>query len=355
MRSARPARPTFRREHGLATATTTPRLAVLIAALLAVLIAGCASGPRQGDAGAVPSRRAPAAVSGSDGVGSDVPGDLASRPDAEPRVEPVRPGGANKPYQVLGHDYVPLTGDVSFRERGLASWYGRKFHGRRTASGELYDMYAMTAAHPTLPIPSYARIRNPANGRTVLVRINDRGPFHADRIVDLSYAAALKLDLLRGVAPVELERLTFDDIRAGLWRSGSAPMLAMASTSASSPAPPSPAVELAGPTIPAEALTLVAAAPAEVVAEAAPQTASSRGGRGYWVQLGAFRERAGAEGFQRRVAGDIEALAPLLATFGEAALYRVQAGPYPNRDEAQSAAQRIREALGLVPMVVERR
>ena len=88
----------------------------------------------------------------------------------------------------------------------------------RTASGEVYDMYAMTAAHPTLPIPSYARIRNPANGREILVRINDRGPFHSGRIVDLSYAAALKLDLLRGVAPVELERITFDEIRSGAWR-----------------------------------------------------------------------------------------------------------------------------------------
>ena len=139
-------------------------------------------------------------------------------PDAEPRIEPIRAGGANKPYQVLGRDYVPVVADTPIVERGLASWYGRKFHGRRTASGEVYDMYAMTAAHPTLPIPSYARIRNPANGQVVIVRINDRGPFHAGRIVDLSYVAALKLDLLRGVAPVELERITIDEIRAGSWR-----------------------------------------------------------------------------------------------------------------------------------------
>ena len=120
---------------------------------------------------------------------------------------------------MLGHDYVPATRDLAFSERGLASWYGVKFHGRRTASGEVYDMYAMTAAHPTLPIPSYARIRNPANGREILVRVNDRGPFHPGRIVDLSYAAAVKLDLLRGVAPVELDRITFEDIRTGAWRS----------------------------------------------------------------------------------------------------------------------------------------
>jgi pyruvate dehydrogenase E1 component len=101
------------------------------------------------------------------------------------------------------------------RERGGASWYGRKFHGKPTASGEPYDMYAMTAAHKTMPIPSYARVRNPANGREVVVRINDRGPFVAGRVIDLSYTAALKLGVLAGVAPVEVERLTLADIRSG--------------------------------------------------------------------------------------------------------------------------------------------
>ncbi len=138
--------------------------------------------------------------------------------DAEPKVEALRGAGPNGPYRVLGQDYVPLTRDVGFRQKGLASWYGRKFHGRPTASGEPYDMYAMTAAHPTLPIPSYARVSNPANGRSVVVRINDRGPFHAGRVIDLSYAAAWKLDVLAGVAPVELERITFEMIRDGSWR-----------------------------------------------------------------------------------------------------------------------------------------
>ena len=111
-----------------------------------------------------------------------------------PKVESIRSGGPNKPYEVFGREYVPFTQDRAFRERGLASWYGRKFQGRPTASGEIYDMYAMTAAHPTLPIPSYARVRNPANGREIVVRVNDRGPFHPGRIIDLSYTAALKLD-----------------------------------------------------------------------------------------------------------------------------------------------------------------
>ena len=157
------------------------------AAALVAVLCGCASAP-----GKPP--RAPSGdggfATGIDGPGANPPADLANRPDAEPRVETIRAGGANKPYQVAGRSYVPETRDVPFRERGLASWYGRKFHGRMTSSGEPYDMYAMTAAHPTLPIPSYARIRNPANGREVLVRINDRGPFVAGRIVDLSYTTA---------------------------------------------------------------------------------------------------------------------------------------------------------------------
>jgi len=335
-----------------------------------VVLGGCASAPRGGDASPVPRRELPA---DRDGPGTSIRPDLARAPDAEPRVEPLRPGGANKPYQVLGRDYVPIVRDAPFQQRGLASWYGRKFHGRRTASGEVYDMYAMTAAHPTLPIPSYARIRNPANGREVLVRINDRGPFHAERIVDLSYAAALKLDLLRGVAPVELERLTFDDIRAGNWRRGEAAIIAAA-------APPSSAVAAAA-TLPSIAFAATETAPplafvvalpepvaeavpvplpaveraAEPMVELAPMRSFTAPARGYWIQLGAFRERLGAELLQRRAAAEIEPLGPLLATFAEAALFRVQAGPYPSRDEARGAAERIRDALGLVPMIVERR
>ena len=136
-------------------------------------------------------------------------------PDAVPRVEPLRIGGPNKPYEVLGRRYEPMTRDLPLMESGGASWYGRKFHGRPTASGEVYDMFAMTAAHKTMPIPSYARVRNPANGREVVVRINDRGPFVDGRVIDLSYTAALKLGVLNGVAPVEVQRITQAQIRAG--------------------------------------------------------------------------------------------------------------------------------------------
>jgi len=186
------------------TTALLSRCAGFIAALALLVLAGCASGPQS---------------SGErDGPEAQPPAGLAQVPDAEPRIEAIRSGGPNKPYEALGRAYVPMTEDRPFVERGLASWYGRKFQGRRTSSGEPYDMYKMTAAHPTLPIPSYARVRNPANGREVVVRINDRGPFEPGRIVDLSYTAALKLDVLRGVAPVEVERITADEIRSGAWR-----------------------------------------------------------------------------------------------------------------------------------------
>ncbi len=159
------------------------------------LVAGCASGP-------------------VDGPPHNPPPGLERTPDAVPRLEPIRPGGPNKPYSVAGRTYVPLTADVAFGETGLASWYGRKFHGRATSSGEPYDMFAMTAAHKTMPIPSYARVRNPANGREIVVRVNDRGPFVEGRVIDLSYAAAAKLGLLAGVAPVTVRRITFGDMRA---------------------------------------------------------------------------------------------------------------------------------------------
>lgn len=308
-------------------------------------------------------------------------------PDAEPRVEPIRTGGPNKPYTVLGRSYEPQTDDAPWRERGSASWYGRKFHGRRTASGEIYSMYGMTAAHRTLPIPSYARVRNVANGREVIVRVNDRGPFHADRILDLSYTAALKLGVLgAGTAHVEVERLTFAEIRAGAWRRDGVPEVASA---VAAPSPVLTVVPTAAPVAAAEvsasapppapdadpigAFAQAGAAP-DNAAMVAPAPASSPTGtdrshlppeqraraytgaaQGFWVQLGAFRQRAGAESFQQRVGRELDALSPLLAIFSEASMFRLQAGPYATREEAHGVAHRVRNKLNLVPVIVERR
>ena len=299
---------------------------------VAALLAACASGPPKS--------------SSRDGPEAKPPPDLARVPDAQPQVEPIRPGGPNKPYEVLGKDYTPQRDDSPLTEKGLASWYGRKFHGKRTASGEVYNMYAMTAAHKTMPIPSYARVRNPANGREVIVRVNDRGPFHPGRVIDLSYTAALKLGVLNGVAPVEVERITFEQIRAGSWRRDGG-----ATEVAAAPAPTPLPVPVAAVPIP----ELPAASAPDAPVDPKPSRAFTTAAQGFWVQLGAFKQRDGAEEFQRRVSGELDWLAPLLAVFSEPSIFRLQAGPYPSRGEAQDAAARIREALKLVPLIVERR
>ena len=183
----------------------------LLLAALCVALAGCAT--------RAPAPRA-APPSQSSGAPAQAPPVLAQVPEVVPVPEPIRAGGPNKPYEQFGVAYTPLPPDAALSEQGLASWYGRKFHGRRTASGEIYDMYAMTAAHRTLPLPSYARVSNPANGRSIIVRVNDRGPFIKGRVIDLSYTAALKLGALGGVTPVRVERITPAQIRSGAWRSG---------------------------------------------------------------------------------------------------------------------------------------
>jgi rare lipoprotein A len=171
------------------------------AAALALLLAACSSAP--------PREEAPArgGYYKDDGPGDKPPANLAGIPDAQPRAEPLH-RYANRPYSVFGRQYVPIAQAQGFRQRGIASWYGRRFHGQKTASGEPYDMYAMTAAHPTLPVPSYVRVTHLASGRSVVVRVNDRGPFHASRIIDLSYAAAAKLGFVQaGSAEVQIEAL----------------------------------------------------------------------------------------------------------------------------------------------------
>lgn len=146
-------------------------------------------------------------------------------PDAVPRVETIRQGAPNVPYEIRGESYEPAASDVPVIETGIASWYGHPFHGRRTANGEVYDMNAMTAAHRTMPLPSYAKVRNVANGREIVVRINDRGPFKHDRIIDLSHAAAKRLRI-SGVGRVEVRRLTHDEIRSGAWKAPEATQVA---------------------------------------------------------------------------------------------------------------------------------
>ena len=182
-------------------------------AVVALLVA-CGSAPtKEPETGMVPAPTVSAlTVSPSsryykdDGPGV-APANLDAIPDAVPRMEPLH-RFANRPYTVLGRDYVPATTLRPYRERGIASWYGRKFHGEKTSTGETYDMYAMTAAHPTLPLPSYAKVTNVATGKSVVVRVNDRGPFLHGRVIDLSYAAAERIGIAqKGSGEVEVEAL----------------------------------------------------------------------------------------------------------------------------------------------------
>jgi rare lipoprotein A len=166
-----------------------------VALALALLAAGCSSTPE----------KRPGGYYKDDGPGDAAK--LASIPDAVPRAEPLH-RYANRPYEAMGRKYVPLTRVGVFKQRGSASWYGKRYHGSPTSSGEKYDMYKMSAAHPILPIPSYARVTNLANNRSVVVRINDRGPFHDGRAIDVSYAAAYKLGFIgQGSAQVEIEQI----------------------------------------------------------------------------------------------------------------------------------------------------
>lgn len=166
-----------------------------LAAALAIALAACSSSPKKGG------------YYKDDGPGANAPSNLAAIADAKPRSEPLH-RFANRPYEVFGKKYVPLASVQPFHQRGVASWYGKRFHGQKTASGETYDMYAMSAAHPVLPIPSYARITSLRTGRQVVVRINDRGPFHSNRAIDLSYAAAHRLGLIgTGSGEVEIDAI----------------------------------------------------------------------------------------------------------------------------------------------------
>ena len=192
------------------------------AALVALL--GCAG---SGDMVAQPSQAPPAPGPDShkevrDGPPQAVPPGLEDLPDPVPAHDLPSPFGNPASYQVFGNTYKTLASAAGYQAEGLASWYGAKFHGLRTSSGETYDMYKLTAAHRSLPIPTYVRVTNLDNGRQTLVRVNDRGPFHAERILDLSYAAAVKLGFVhQGIAKVRIEALAVGKplyLQAGAFR-----------------------------------------------------------------------------------------------------------------------------------------
>lgn len=266
---------------------------IVTAAVLGLALAGCGSAP--------PAKQASAPPKGGgyyldDGPEANPPPDLDAVPDAVPRDEPLH-RFANRTYAVLGNTYTPQTARSAYSQEGVASWYGRRFHGKKTASGELYDMYAMTAAHPTLPIPSYARVTALDSGRSVVVRINDRGPFHSSRVIDLSYTAAHKLGYLqRGSARVRVESLD-------------------------------PAVF---------------------------DTQGEAIGQGIYLQVGAFSSAGNAQKLLERLTQALELDAGRTRVVLNGSLHRVQLGPYSSDDAAHGDRERVRERLALNSVLVRR-
>ena len=273
-----------------------PGRAAAVCLSLALFAGGCSTGAKR------------------DGAPDAVP-DVSGVPDAVPRAEPKSRYGNPPFYEVFGQRYYVMDSGDGHVERGVASWYGEKFHGRRTSSGETYDMYAMTAAHKTLPLPVYARVTNLQNGRSVVVRINDRGPFVDNRIVDLSYTAAERLDMIGpGTAFVELEVL---DARP-----------------AEMPAPAA-AVQAAAP----------AAAPRDATAPAAPAPADPNGHM--FVQAGAFSRRDNAELLAHRLReGGLADVRVADGRAGDQMLYRVRIGPVGSVDYFDRTMNRLTD-LGI--------
>jgi rare lipoprotein A len=269
----------------------------LIAGVAAIVLAlsGCGSSP---SAPAKKSSTAATAKSGGyyldDGPEANPPKNLEAVPDAVPRVEPLH-RFANRTYVALGNTYTPRLESRGYREEGLASWYGRRFHGKKTASGELYDMYAMTAAHPTLPIPSYARVTALNNGKSVVVRINDRGPFNGKRIIDLSYAAAYKLGYIaQGSTHVRVESLD------------------------------------------------------PAASDAPGQTRSTA----IYLQVGAFSSAENARQLRERLTRELRIEDGRTRVVLNGNLHRVQLGPYSSDDMAYADRERLRERLALNAVLV---
>jgi rare lipoprotein A len=288
-------------------------------------VVDASSGPGGKPARSTPAMSSAAPATGGgylagDGPGADAP-NLDNIPDAVPKNEPLH-RYANRQYSALGKTYTPLQAPGNYKERGTASWYGKKFHGQRTSIGEIYDMYGMTAAHPTLPIPSYARVTNLANGKSVIVRVNDRGPFLHERIMDLSYVAAYKLGYANGgSAEVEVESIAVDG----------------------STAPVTAAVEA-----PAITVEPIAAAPAPVAIPV--ETAGAHTGQ-VFLQLGAFKSPEGAESFLGKMRSELRDTSRTLSLYEKGGLTRVHFGPYANTSEARSAASRLAATLGFKPFV----
>lgn len=263
--------------------------------------------------------------------------------DAVPKIEPLRTA-ANRPYAVFGKTYQPMTALAAFSETGFASWYGKQFHGRKTSTGEVFDMMAMTAAHPTLPLPSYVRVTNLRNGRQVVVRVNDRGPFLQNRVIDLSYAAAHKLGYVgAGHTRVRVDLILPSEFQEPVV--GQKPTPNSTAVVAAAPAPASQEPDelaqlLSSVTRPAT-VTTISVTPGSP----APLT-------GVFLQLGAFSSQDNAQASIQKMMRLFPALAGLIQQENQGGLFRVRAGPYNSMELANLQAENIFAVTGLRPIRV---
>lgn len=256
-----------------------------------------------------------------DGPGELQPANLAELPSAEPQVEPIAVA-KTKPYVAMGQTFVPQTSlEEEYRQTGRASWYGKKFHGAKTANGEIYDMHQMTAAHPTLPLPSYAKVTNLANGKSVVVRVNDRGPFLRNRIIDLSYAAAFQLDYIRnGSAEVLVEKMTPEAI-AQYHAEKKGTRLAKSGGKV------------------------------EQVALSTPSSLAPVNRSPLYLQIGAFGNRANAEALVSQVASKNQGMGKASQILSESGLHRVLVGPFGSIDQANEAAIELSASVQIQPVI----
>jgi rare lipoprotein A len=358
---------------------------------IALILSGCGSAPKapQGSDQAKPASAAATAKSGTanypvlpkansgrgayykdDGPGENPPQDLESMVDPIPVVEAYSRSG-NKPYVVFGKTYTPLIDSTTpLKQRGIASWYGKKFHGQKTSSGELYDMYKITAAHPILPIPSYARVTNLENGKQIIVRINDRGPFHSSRIIDLSYTAALKLGYLgKGSSQLEIERLLPDDIeKMAENRKNQPPALMPNIASAPVPALPMVSASKVVTAVVAASTSSASSAAARVEQRSFDELLAAQDSKAiekidgsasvttpsFYIQLGAYAIRANAEATMARLKSKAAVRLPDFDIVQQGSLYRLISGPFSTRAEANSAIAQNSD-LGIAkPVVVQR-
>ncbi|TXI76208.1 MAG: septal ring lytic transglycosylase RlpA family protein [Dechloromonas sp.] len=271
-----------------------------------------------------------------DGPADEIPDGLDDIPDAEPKWEPLHKP-ATRPYVVLGKEYTPNTTLKPYKARGIASWYGKKFHGQKTSIGEPYDMFAMTAAHTTLALPSYARVTNVQTGKSVVVRVTDRGPFHADRVIDLSYTAAYKLGLINGGSgQVEVEAIIPGEAGSTTYAQVTPPVAAEREEYLR--------------------LTQRMAQEEKPVQTAAVAPANGNGPlpAGVYLQLGAFANADNADNLKNHLGRELDWLAEPMRVVPGNGIHRIQVGPYTSRADADRVAERIRSSHGFKPTVVIR-